>query len=151
MKLAAVTGHTSGLGKLIAEYLQSQNFVVQGFSRSTGHDLRDYARVTHMLDQVRDHDLFVNCAKPDYAQSQILYRLVAQGFAGKILNIGTPVIHQSHAWTDLGLLEYVTQKTALWHAHNTLTKIHPNHIVMWEPLHAADAAYVAQYLDEVVL
>lgn len=148
MKTAAVTGHTSGLGKSIKEYLELNEYVVCGFSRSTGYDLRDYSTVTLMLEQVNDADLFVNCAKPDYAQSQILYRLVKSGFKGIILNIGTPVIHCHHNWTDLGLLEYVTQKTALFHAHQTLEKLRHERMIMWEPQHVSDTEYVSQSLRE---
>lgn len=148
MKKAAVTGHTAGLGKVIKEYLESQNYIVQGFSKSAGCDLRDYAQVTTMITQIHDVDLFVNCAKPDYAQSQILYRLAKSEFKGKVLNIGSPVVYHNTGWTDLGLLEYVTQKTALFHAHQTLVKFYPEQLIMWDPKHTTDIEYVAQCLKE---
>lgn len=151
MKRAAVTGHTAGLGKLIKEYLESQNYNVLGFSKSTGYDLRDYSQVTKLLDTVSEFDLFVNCAKPDYVQSQLIYRLLKSGFKGKILNIGSPVVHHNTGWTDLGLLEYITQKTALFHAHQTLEKFYPTQLIMWEPKHTSDIEYVSQCLKELGL
>lgn len=151
MRQAAITGHTAGLGAQIKDYLESRNYTVQGYSLSSGYDLRDYSQVSKMLEQTKDFDLFVNCAKPDYAQSQILYRLVKSHFKGTILNIGTPVIHQPSIWTDLGLLEYMTQKTALFHAHQTLSKLYLYRMIMWEPQHARSHEYVNQCLDEFKL
>lgn len=148
MKLAAVTGHTSGLGKRIKDYLEHHDYKVHGYSKSTGHDLRDYSIVTDVLDQVRSFDLFVNCAKPDYVQSQVLYRLMKSDFKGTILNIGSPVVHHMPPWTDLGLLEYVTQKTALFHAHQTLSKMYAGKMIMWEPQHVDCQEYVNQALEE---
>lgn len=147
MKQAAVTGHTSGLGKLIKEYLESHHFTVTGFSFSSGFDLRNYSKVTEVISIVKDFDLFVNSAKPDYVQSQILYRLLDAGFTGKILNIGSPVVHRiPPLWTDLKLLEYATQKTALYHAHQTLCKFFPEKLIMWEPSHTVSAEYVSTSL-----
>jgi hypothetical protein len=149
MKQAAVTGHTSGLGELIKKYLESQHFTVTGFSLSSGFDLRDYSKITEVISIVKNFDLFVNSAKPDYVQSQILYRLLDAGFTGKILNIGSPVVHKiPPLWTDLKLLEYATQKTALYHAHQTLSKFFPEKLIMWEPTHNFDAEYVATSLKE---
>lgn len=148
MKLAAVTGHTSGLGKLIKDYLECRNYKVCGYSKSTGHDLRDYSIVTNILEQVNSFDLFVNCAKPDYVQSQMLYRLLKSNFNGIILNVGSPVVHRTPLWTDLGLLEYVTQKTALFHAHQTLSKIYAEKMIMWEPQHVNSPEYVNKELDK---
>jgi dTDP-4-dehydrorhamnose reductase len=74
IKQAAVTGHTSGLGNSFFRLLSNQGYQVQGFSRTNGYDLRDYSCVTDMLTQIKGFDLFINNAKPDYAQSQIVYR-----------------------------------------------------------------------------
>jgi hypothetical protein len=150
-RTAAVTGHTSGLGKIILEFLKSSNCTVTGFSLSSGHDLRDYSCITSVLEIVKDFDLFVNCAKPDYTQAQILYRLIDSGFKGKILNIGSPVVHKiPEDWSDVGLLEYATQKTALYHAHQTLSKFYKDQLLMWEPFHNLDYEYVSNSLKEII-
>lgn len=148
---AAITGHTSVMGSIIANYFENKNYTVLGFSKSTGYDLRDYSRVTEMLNIVNQFDLFINCAKPDYCQTQILYRLISSEFRGRILNIGSPVVHQTPEWTDLGLLEYVTQKTALFHAHSTLNKLYPNKLLLWEPMHKIDLDYVVKSLQDLEL
>jgi hypothetical protein len=148
----ALTGHTSGLGKIIAEFLKSRNYAMTGFSLSAGYDLRDYSCVTSILEIVKEFDFFINCAKPDYVQAQLLYRLIESGFKGKILNIGSPVVHKIPPdWTDIKLLEYTTQKTALLHAHQTLSKFYPDQLLMWEPLHNFNFEYVSNSLKEIGL
>lgn len=151
MKQAAITGHTARLGALIKDYFESHDYEVHGYSLSSGYDLRDYSQVGKMLEQIKNFNLFVNCAKPEYAQSQILYRLMKINFNGTILNIGTPAIHQQLGWSDLGLLEYLTQKTALFHAHQTLSTLYPGQMIMWEPQHAGSREYVYEYLDGLKL
>lgn len=146
--LVALTGHTRGLGKVICRHLIKHDHDVMGYSLSTGHDLRDYSQVSGMIDKVMSCSWFINCAHPDYCQTQILYRLLTEGYQGKILNIGSPVVHQVPDWTDFGLLEYVTQKTALYHAHTTLSRLFHDRIFMWEPLHVNDEDYVADQLSE---
>ena len=147
----ALTGHTSGLGSVMFDVLTNKNYKVIGFSKSSGCDIRDYSQSGSMIEQVKDFDWFINCAHPDYCQSQILYRLIANGFTGKILNIGSPVVHQNPNWTDVGLLEYVTQKTALWHAYTTLNRFYPEKVLMWEPDHTTDRDYVINSLNRVGL
>lgn len=146
MITVAVTGHTRGLGQMIHQLLQQRGHTVLGFSLSSGHDLRDWSQRNAMIDLVRDYDWFVNCAKPDYAQSQILYQLMASPYQGQILNVGSPVVHRDPGWRDLGLLEYLTQKVALYHAHSCLDQLHPGRMHLWEPEHAQDIHYVARSL-----
>lgn len=144
----ALTGHTRGLGSIINSVLLEKNHQVVGFSLSNGYDLRDYAKVGQMINLVQNCDWFINCAKPDYAQSQILYRLMLSGYAGRILSVGSPVVHKDPGWKDLGLLEYATQKTALHDAHCRLSNIYPDRLFMWEPLHVDDVSYVQDQLDK---
>lgn len=138
MTTVAITGHTRGLGQRIYQILRDNNVHVRGFSLSGGVDLRDFTQRIAMANEIQTFDWFVNCAKPDYVQSQILYNLFAAQFQGKILSIGSPVVHKDHGWTDLGLLEYVTQKTALFHAHTTLSRLYPGRLILWEPDHVDD-------------
>lgn len=151
MSTIALTGHTRGLGAKIHSTLQQRNHVVHGFSLSTGCDLRNYDHVTSMIKHVKDFDWFINCAHPDYCQTQILYRLIDNDFQGTVLNIGSPVVHRTPDWTDIKLLEYVTQKTALHHAYKTLNKMFGDRILMWEPDHACDIDYVSAYLEKMGL
>lgn len=70
-----VTGHTRGLGAEIATTYKNLGHEVIGFSRSNGYDLRNWAHMQKMLDQVQDGDWFFNVAKPDFVQTTILYEL----------------------------------------------------------------------------
>ena len=135
-KQAAITGHTSGLGASFYKLLHNHGYEVHGFSRSNGYDLRDYSQVGDMLEQIKDFDLFVNNAKPDYAQAQIVYRLVRQWKKGTVLSIGSCATITPPGWTDTFLLEYLTQKIALVHSHQMLEPnatcrlliVHPEHL-----------------------
>jgi hypothetical protein len=153
IKRAAITGHTSGLGYCFFETLKNQGYQVHGFSRSNGYDLRDYSCVTKMIEKIQDFDLFVNNAKPDYAQSQILYRLCRSWNHGTIVSIGSQAIIDHPGWTDLYLLEYLTQKVALAHAHQELSKISSCRLELIHPAHLDHGidSYVKQILSNLEL
>jgi nucleoside-diphosphate-sugar epimerase len=147
MKIA-ITGHTSGLGKSFYLECINRGHDVEGFSRSNGYDLRDYSKVGKMLDKIKDFDLFINNAKPDYSQSQILYRLFRSETCKIIVNIGSKVIESPPDWTDTFLLEYVTQKMALAHAVQVLSKITKSELVLINPEHLNDTdTFVKHQLD----
>jgi len=151
MKIA-VTGHTSGLGKSFYNASIERGHSVYGFSRSNGYDLRDYTQVGRMLDAVQGFDFFINNAKPDYAQAQILYRLVRQQSCKNIISIGSQVITSPPEWTDTFLLEYITQKIALAHAHQTLSKISSCKLILLNPSHLLDTdEYAQQQLDILLI
>jgi hypothetical protein len=148
MKKAAITGHTSGLGAAYYRILATKGYETLGFSRTNGYDLRDYSKVSDMIQRIQEFDLFVNNAKPDYAQSQILYRLVRSGFTGKILNIGSKILDKDPHWSDLSLLEYYTQKTALMHAVKVLQPHSMGRIFLFNPEHIDNADLIVdQSLD----
>lgn len=149
MKIA-ITGHTRGLGQGFYSECVRRGHTVTGFSLSTGCDLRDYSQVGSMIDSIENYDLFINNAKPDYAQTQILYRLVRSWKHGTIVSIGSQVIESMPDWTDSFLLEYVTQKMALSHAHNVLSKISNCKLILLNPSHLDDNTilnYVQEQLD----
>jgi hypothetical protein len=153
MKRAAITGHTAGLGASFYKLLKNHGYEVHGFSRSNGYDLRDYSQVGQMLDQIKDFDLFINNAKPDYAQSQIVYRLARSWTKGTVLSIGSLATIQPPKWTDIYLLEYLTQKTALAHAHKVLEPICDCQLTIVHPSHLGDDTdlYVTQLITELNL
>ena len=143
MKIA-ITGHTSGLGKSFYHECINRGHTVQGFSRSNGYDLRDYSKVGKMIDKIQDFDLFINNAKPDYAQTQILYRLVRSSTCNMIVNIGSKVIESPPNWTDTFLLEYFTQKIALAHAVQVLSAVSKSQLILINPEHLDDTDIFAK-------
>ena len=79
-----ITGHTSGLGKIIFDHL-SKNHSVVGLSRSNGYDIeKDCDKI---IDVVSKSDLFINCANNKHFQKQLL--LSAVNKVDNIIVIGT--------------------------------------------------------------
>jgi len=145
---AAITGHTTGLGNSFFRLLGKHGYDTFGFSRSNGYDLRDYAKVSDMLAQVQGFDLFINNAKPDYAQSQILYRLARSWNHGVIISIGSRAVIQDPGWSDTFLLEYLTQKIALCHTHDVLSNLSACRMIIVHPKHLGDQT--DQYVEELI-
>lgn len=137
MKIA-ITGHTKGLGKSFYDECIRRGHTVEGFSSSTGYDLRDYSRVTAMLERIKGFDFFINNAKPDYAQAQILFRLAREWDKGVIISIGTQATETPTKWTDTFLLEYLTQKIALKNAHLLLSPVCSCQLFLINPTHLGD-------------
>jgi hypothetical protein len=145
---AAITGHTTGLGNSFFRSLIRRGYETVGFSRSNGYDLRDYSRVSDMLEHVQGFDLFINNAKPDYAQSQILYRLARSWNHGTIISIGSHAVIEDPGWNDTFLLEYLTQKTALCHAHDVLVELAGCRMIIVHPKHLGDQT--DQYVEDLI-
>ena len=153
MKQAAITGHTSGLGASFYRLLNKHGYKVHGFSRINNYDLRDYSHVGRMLEEVKDFDLFINNAKPEYAQAQIVYRLVREWTHGTIISIGSQALVNSPDWTDTFLLEYLTQKAALVHAHQVLEPVAKCQLLIRHPEHLNNNTdtYVEQIIKDLDL
>ena len=153
MKRAAVTGHTQRLGRAFYELLQQKGYQVKGFSRSNGYDIRDYAVVSRIIDETKGYDLFVNSAKPDFAQTQILYRLARSRSITNVLSIGSAAVTDPPEWTDLHLLEYLTQKIALDHAHRVCKASGQINSMLVNPVHLGDDCldYVQQVIEDLKL
>jgi len=73
MKIA-VTGHTRGIGKAIAELYYTDE--VLGFSKSNGYDLTDIAAIDRIVAESLDCDVFVNNAYNGTAQTTIFEKLL---------------------------------------------------------------------------
>ncbi len=69
MKIA-ITGHTKGIGKAIANLYYTDE--VLGFSRSNGYDLSETGVVDKILHKSADCNIFVNNAHYDFAQCELL-------------------------------------------------------------------------------
>ena len=71
MKIA-ITGHTKGIGKAIADLYKEQENEVIGFSRSTGYDISSVETINNIITQSIDCDVFINNAYHDFAQCDLL-------------------------------------------------------------------------------
>ena len=72
-KKIAITGHTQGLGKALYNHYLSTGFVVEGFSRTNGYDIGDPVARARLVEQLADHDIFINNAQSAFAQTDLLY------------------------------------------------------------------------------
>lgn len=135
----AITGHTSGLGKAMFEFFSNRGHQVNGYSRQTGFDLRDWSSLQQLLDLTDSCDLIISNAKPDFFQTVLLYEFARrEKFDAKIISIGSSIINVDVPNTlDVGINLYKTQKLALRDAHQQLTAryadlksllIHPGHL-----------------------
>jgi NADP-dependent 3-hydroxy acid dehydrogenase YdfG len=66
----AITGHTKGIGKAIADLYYTDEVV--GFSRSNGYDLSETGVVDKIVYKSVDCDVFINNAYHDFAQCELL-------------------------------------------------------------------------------
>jgi short-subunit dehydrogenase len=86
----AITGHTKGIGKSLAEKLSSQ-YKVLGFSRSNGYDISKDEDLTRIINETLDCEIFVNNAY-HFDQQTKLAKLWEEAHRDKehfIINVST--------------------------------------------------------------
>ena len=70
----AITGHTKGIGKAFAELDEvKDNFI--GFSRVTGHNIKNKEHTKKIINEPLDCDVFINNSYNLYHQTDLLYEL----------------------------------------------------------------------------
>ena len=113
MKIA-ITGHTTGIGKAIAEACEAAGHEVVGFSRSTGYHL--FKDLELVVAAAADCDVFVNnrfnYAYEQSGQLDLLYKMFEQwiGRDKRIINIGS----RAGTYHSMGKVDrYATHKHAL--------------------------------------
>ena len=112
MKIA-ITGHTVGIGKSIANAYINDGHTVIGFSTSTGYDISEPEDRARIVAESSDCDVFFNNAYHDFAQCDLLFDLWTswQGQHKKIVNISSS---QSMRWLhNFRDIKYRSAKRAL--------------------------------------
>lgn len=110
----AITGHTEGIGKAIAEACEAAGHEVVGFSRTTGYHLfKDMERV---ISDAENCDVFINnrynYTRDQSGQVELLYRMFEKwlGKDKRIINIGS----RAGTYTSIGKIDrYSVYKHAL--------------------------------------
>ncbi len=119
MKKIAISGHSKGLGSEFHKRYTEMGHIVSGFSRSNGYDLRDWSLMQKMITQIRDYDIFINIAKPDFVQTTILYELwkIWRNQNKTIINIGSGITYlpvcPKNLFDDPAMDAYRTAKISL--------------------------------------
>jgi len=114
----AVTGHTSGIGLAIKNFMIAQGHDVRGFSRTNGYDISKDGTLEQIVDECKDVDIFFNNAYFDFQQTKLLYSLYQSWKDQRrtIVNIGT-IRTQKQDYTYLDRpnypLHYWTTKSSL--------------------------------------
>ena len=119
MKKIAISGHSKGLGAEFQKKYLEMGHTVSGFSRSNGYDLRDWSTMQKMITKIRDYDIFINIAKPDFVQTTILYELwkIWRNQHKTIINIGSGIAYApvcpKNLFDDPAMDAYRTAKISL--------------------------------------
>lgn len=101
-----ITGHTSGIGKIIYEHFLSKNWTVVGMSRSNGYDItKDQDRI---VNESAGCDIFVNCAYDGTGQLDLLNKLHTQ--VKNIIVIGSVAADWAKIWKGYGSNKFDLQE-----------------------------------------
>lgn len=127
MTNAAITGHTSGLGKALADLYPDY----QGFSSSYGYDISDWQARCDIVKECQCVDIIFNNAHSGFSQVELLYQLYAayHNTDKTIVNISSvspeTSIHHPH--------KYAVEKLALDAASKQLDANSQCRIVLVKP------------------
>jgi NADP-dependent 3-hydroxy acid dehydrogenase YdfG len=110
MKIA-ITGHTAGIGKALAEEYRLDGHDIIGLSQREGNNIRNTFKI---CDQIAPCDIFVNNAQAGYAQTELLFEM-ANRWAGtyKHIIVISTMMTQEPVSFDSSLDQYRIQKVAL--------------------------------------
>jgi len=112
MKIA-ITGHTAGIGRAIAEEYQVMSHEIVGLSQRDGNNIRNTVKI---CDQIEPCDVFVNNAQAGYAQTELLFEMAKRwaGTGKQIIVISTMMTQDPvSSLTGLDMDHYRLQKVTL--------------------------------------
>ena len=112
MKIA-ITGHTAGIGKALAQEYSFDGHEIIGLSRRDGNNIRNIPKI---CDQIESCDIFVNNAQAGYAQTELLFEMAQrwQGTCKHIIVVSTMMTQDPvSVLPGLDMDQYRVQKIAL--------------------------------------
>lgn len=110
MKIA-ITGHTAGIGKALAEALHGNEIV--GISKRDGNNIRVTPKICDLIEPC---DVFINNAQAGYAQTELLFEMANRwaGTGKHIIVISTMMTQDpTSSLPGLDMDHYRVQKVAL--------------------------------------
>ena len=116
MKIA-ITGHTAGIGRALAEAYYGNEIV--GISKRDGNNIRNTPKVADLIEPC---DVFVNNAQAGYAQTELLFEMAERwtGTGKTIIVISTMLAQAPVSISGSGMDQYRVQKVALEEAVHQL-------------------------------
>jgi hypothetical protein len=130
----AVTGASRGLGKAIADYAKSFNFQVTEYT--SNDNLLDFFVRKKIINDSCDIDVFISCAKPGFAQTELLYEWYERYRDEKVfISIGSEISCIEFWGNDIHMMRYHTQKKSLKHA---VEQLNNKNIILINPGHLYD-------------
>lgn len=112
MKIA-ITGHTAGIGRALADCYTNRGHDIIGLSKRDGHNIR---ATTKIADLIEPCDMWINNAQAAFAQTELLFEMADrwQGTKKHIMVISTMMTQQPlSSLPGLGMDQYRVQKLAL--------------------------------------
>jgi NAD(P)-dependent dehydrogenase (short-subunit alcohol dehydrogenase family) len=117
-----ISGHTSGIGKAIADKFSANNYEVIGFSRSNNRDLTQLVNKIDFCDLAEKSDVIVLNADLKFDNVQLLYNIYNRLKNNKdtsIIVIGSHSTETTKNWAHL----YQIEKLALEEAARQLQNV----------------------------
>lgn len=112
MKIA-ITGHTAGIGRALAEEYQLGGHQIIGLSQRNGNNIRNTPKI---CGQIESCDVFINNAQAGYAQTELLFEMAQrwQGTGKQIIVISTMMTqYPVSPLAGLDMDQYRLQKVTL--------------------------------------
>lgn len=112
MKIA-ITGHSAGIGKALAEQYENRGHEILGLSKRNGHNIRNASKIAELIEPC---DMFINNAQAGYSQTELLFEMATrwQGTKKHIIVISTMMTQTPTSMLPgLDMDEYRVQKIAL--------------------------------------
>jgi hypothetical protein len=108
-KKIALTGHTRGIGKALADTFTAQGYEVIGYSQSNGYDIGEESTRKNILEQTKNFDIFINNAYHPFGQTALLDSVITQWNETDklIINISSKMVY----YTLSGFEDYISAKT----------------------------------------
>jgi NADP-dependent 3-hydroxy acid dehydrogenase YdfG len=107
-KKIAITGHTKGIGKALAEIFKKEGFEIFGYSKSNGYDIGNENIRKKILEETKNFDIFINNAYDPSGQSALLNSIIEQwdNTDKLIINMSSKMVHYKLS----GFEDYVNAK-----------------------------------------
>lgn len=158
MKIA-ITGHSAGIGKALAEQYKTRGHEIVGLSKRDGNNIRNIPKIADLIEPC---DLFINNAQAGYAQTELLFEMAQrwQGTKKHIIVISTimtqepvssiPGIDMTHYWVQKQTLEEAVKQLRYQRLNLKITIVRPGNIATSADKTVPPAADVNHWAETLI-